>query len=173
MSKDDGSSPVHLLEDFGIAWVPQPSVFIAGENPHAFSAKNIAGIFDFAQAAINVRERNGCKSAKTAWIPLGEIGAVFIAAPGGVTRALLVAKPDTRRGKRDDGKLDAVPVHLLKRLLGRPFKPSGADKSATRRRNPIAVFGKIEWRHNVMMDVDQATFGGLCSVCRVYCHVRS
>jgi integrase len=84
-------------------------------------------------------------------------------------RALLVAEPDTRCGKRDHRKLDAVPVHLLKRLLGRPLEPSGTDKPATRRRDPIAVFVQIEWRYNVMMDVDQADVGAVCSV---YCHVR-
>src|SRR5437016_4496569 len=82
------------------------------------------------------------------------------------TCALRVAEPDSRRGKRDDGKLYAVPVHLLKRFLGRPFEPSGADKSATRRRNLVGVFGQIEWRHNVMMKVDQAAVGALCRVFR-------
>src|SRR3977135_598990 len=101
MSKDDCASPVHLVEHLGIAWVPKPSVSIAGENPQPLSAKNIARVFDFAQASVNVRERNGRKSAKTAWISPSQISAVFIAAPGGVTRALCIAEPDTRRGKRD------------------------------------------------------------------------
>jgi hypothetical protein len=169
MSKDDCASPVHFVEYLGIVWVPKPSVAIAGENPQPLSAKNIARVFDCAQASVNVRERNGCKSAKTAWISPSQIRAIFIAAPGGVTRALLVAEPDTRRGKRDHRKLDAIPVHLLKRFLGRPLEPSGTDKPATRRRDPIAVLVQIEWRNNVMMDVDQANVGAVCSV---YCHVR-
>jgi len=47
MSKDNCASPVHLVEHLRIAWVPKPSVFIAGENPHAIGTKNIAGMFDF------------------------------------------------------------------------------------------------------------------------------
>ena len=169
MSKDDCAAPVDLVEYVRVGRVPQPSIVIAGKNPQALSAQNIARIFDFAQASLNVRERNGRKSAEAAWISPGQIGAIFIAAPGGVTRALRVAEPDAGRGQRDDGKLYAAPVHLLKRLLGRPFEPGGTDESATRRRNPVAVFAQIEWRHNVMMEVDQATVGALC---RVYCHVR-
>ena len=162
MSEDDRTAPVDLVEHLGIGFVAQPSIVIAGKNPQALSAQNIARIFDFAQASLDVRERNGRESAEAAWISPGQISTIFIAAPGGVTRALRVAEPDAGRGKRDDGKLYAVPVHLLKRLLGRPFEPSGTDKSATRRRNPVAVFGKIEWRHNVMMKVDQARVGALC-----------
>src|SRR5262245_25242017 len=124
----------------------KPSVVIAGENSNAFGAKFIARIFDFAQASLNVRERNGCKPAEAARISPCKISAILVAAAGGVTRALWISEPDTRRGKRYDRKLYAVPVHLLKRLLGRPFEPGGADKSAARRCNPIAVFGKIEWR---------------------------
>src|SRR6266700_2059978 len=161
MSKDDRIAPVELVEYFGVGRMPKPLIVIAGENPQALSAKNIAGIFDFAQASLDVRERDGRKSAEATWITESQISTIFIAAPGAVTRTLRVAEPDTRRGKRDDGKLYAVPVHLLKRLLGCPFEPSGADKSATRRRNPVAVFGQIEWRHNVMMKVDQATVGAL------------
>src|SRR5215475_2988163 len=170
MCKDDCASPIHLVEHFCIAWVPKPSLFIAGENSDSLSTKNIAGIFDFAQASVNVRQRYSRKSAEAAWISPGQVSAIFIAAAGGVTSVLRVAKPDSRRGKRDHGNLYAVPVHLLERLLGRPFQPSRADKSATRRCNPIAVFGKVEWRHNVMMEVDQAAVGALW---RIFCHAGS
>src|SRR5262249_39252743 len=99
----------------------------------------------------------------------GQISTIFIAAPGGVTRALRVTEPDTGRGKRYDHTLDPFPSHPLKPLLGRPPQPSAADEPATRRRNAVTVFGKIEWRHNVVMKVDQARIGALCRVC---CHAR-
>src|SRR6266581_806999 len=172
MSKDDRAAPVDLVEYLGVSRMPKPLIVIVGENPQALGAKNIARIFDFAQASVDVRERDGRKSAEATWITESQVSTIFVAAPGGVTCALRVAEPDSRRGKRDDGKLYAVPVHLLKRFLGRPFEPSGADKSATRRRNLVGVFGQIEWRHNVMMKVDQAAVGALCRVFRrVYCHV--
>jgi len=71
MSKDDRTAPVDLVEYVRVSRVPQPLIVIAGENPQAVGAQNIAGIFDFAQASLDVGERNGRKSAEAAWISPG------------------------------------------------------------------------------------------------------
>ena len=46
-------------------------------------------------------------------------------------------------------------VHRFKRLLGVPFEPRGADLAATRSADAFAIFGQIEWRHDVVVHIDQ------------------
>jgi len=49
-----------------------------------------------------------------------------------------------------------VLVHRRKRLLRRPFQPGAADFAAPGARDSLTVFGQVERRNDVAMDVDQA-----------------
>jgi hypothetical protein len=113
-------------------------------------------MFDFAQAAFRIRQRNGCEQAEAAGMLTHEVGAIFVDPAREAARFLCIAEPDAGRGKRQRRGLHTVLVHCGEGLLRCPFQPGAADFAAPRACDPVAIFGEIERRNDVTVNVDQA-----------------
>ena len=151
MHKDYGLAPVQIFEDGSEGRIAKPLgpgiVRVTGEDADAVPLEHVEGIFNFAQAALGVRQRNDGKQSKPPRMLERKIGRIVVASPRRATRALGVAEPYARQRQRKDGGRDALGVHCIERLLRRPVERCGRD--------PRSILRDIGRRREVMMHIDQ------------------
>src|SRR5262245_38138109 len=154
-----GLAPVEFVKHLRISEITEPSVSIAGKDSYTVSLEDVARILDFAQTAFDIRQRDGRKPAKTPGMKPAKVRGIFVAASRYIARASRITEPNAWSGQRNKGHFHAVGVHRPQRMVRRPFEPSRTDLASARAGNMVAVSGEIEWRHDVMMDIDQAAGG--------------
>ncbi len=138
----------HRLEG-GIA---QPFVAVAGEQDDAVGLEHVEAIFELAQAAFDVGQRQRREHAEAAGMVGGELRRIVVAVARDAAALRVVADPDAGRGDRGDRGRDAGLVHVGERLLRRP----GDRRRLQQRAHLVDVLG----RSDVMMHVDAVRPGG-------------
>ena len=147
----------HRLEG-GIA---QPFVAIAGEQDDAVGLEHVEAVFDLAQAAFDVGQRQRREHAEAAGMVGGELRRIVVAVARDAAALRVVADPDAGRGDRGDRGRDAGLVHVGERLLRRPVD----GRRLQQRAHLVDVFR----RRDVMMDVDAVRLGGARGRRRRFC----
>src|SRR5258705_11163978 len=145
MGIDHGLPGVELLQHWLEHGVTEIFAAIARHQADAFRVQRIGRVRDFVKAAFGVRQWNRGKRAKASRVVSDEPCRVVVRVARELAAERHVAECEGRRGKRIDSDGDPTLVHVLERLLHRPWHLAYA----------VRLEGRcIRGRYEVMMDVD-------------------
>ena len=151
MGVDHRLAAVELLEHRQEGRIAEILVAVAGPQRDPLRLEHVQAIFDLAQAAFGVGQRNDRERAEAALVVALQIGRVFVAGARQAAGLLvLLAEPHARIEDRDHRGVDAGLVHVVERHGDRPFG----------RRALVGDQGLgLDRRDDVVVDVDPARLG--------------
>ena len=117
MNVDDRLAPVEFGIDRRESGVAEIAGGVAGEQANAVGLERIETVFDFLQAAFDVRRRDAGPQAETPGMVAHEGGAVVVEFAQQRARFIDVAEPGAGLDDRQHRGLDAAFVHVLDRHL--------------------------------------------------------
>ena len=97
MNENGRFAPVELLEDRRVGGIPEPSVVIARQKPHAVGAEHVQRTRNLTQAPFGIGQRYGGEKAKAPRLFLFELVRIFVEAARGIASGCDVAKPQAGR----------------------------------------------------------------------------
>ena len=128
MRVGDRPPSVELFHDGRKRGVAEILALIAAHEADAVGFERVVGVFDFAKRAVYVGQRHRREHAEPPRVICHQPGAVLVALPRELARCLVVTEPHARLARRDHGRGDAVPVHVLDGFCGCP----GHERHLTR-----------------------------------------
>ena len=120
MHIDDRLAPVQLLEHRRERGIAQRLAVIVREQADSIGLQGVEGIFDLLQRAFGVGRRHHGEKAEAGGVIVDGAGGAFVPVAREAARGPDVAEPDPGGGDRADGAGDAMLVHHLDGLFGRP-----------------------------------------------------